>query len=661
MIPFKNIKPTISNQLIFVLLICLIIPHIAHAQDPSSSDFNTLVDEILQKTPSDYSVLEEAFNNDKSDTLKMKFLAQKSSKLNYFEGESFALNMIGIYYRNKSRFNQATILHNKALNLAIKANNKELQVVNLNMLGVINRHSDNIRKALDYHQQALSIAEAEPVTTLSLKKSIAVSLNSMGNIYLTLNQLDQALEKFNKSISIEKEIGNKLGLAINYQNIGFALEGKKRFDIALKNYQISLNYNEEINSIVGKVICNNSIGQIFLKQNKPLEALKIIEPNLKLAIENDNQLYIASTYIILGWAQSNLNRLEDGEKNLLKGLELSQEYKLTSSVAEAYYHLSRLNKRKENYKLALEQYNKGDAIYHNINNEKNAQYVNALIIQYESQKKNSQIKALANENEIVKLKLKESQRNWLVALFAVILLASIPLFINRQRHLKDEKKILTLEQDMLRSQMNPHFIFNSLNSIKLYIINNEKENAVYYLNKFSKLIRKILIASKEKQIPLAEELETMKLYMNIENIRFSNEINYATRVSDNIDLESIKVPSLILQPFLENALWHGLSTKKDNKNILLEVTNKTEGFITIAITDNGIGRKEAEEIKKKKLLKRKSIGIALTNERLANFFKGHQNGYSIKIMDLYDSNNIAAGTKVIIIIPMGKTIKLKTA
>lgn len=124
---------------------------------------------------------------------------------------------------------------------------------------------------------------------------------------------------------------------------------------------------------------------------------------------------------------------------------------------------------------------------------------------------------------------------------------------------------MTLEQDMLRSQMNPHFIFNSLNSIKLYIINNEKENAVYYLNKFSKLIRKILMASKEKQISLAEELETMKLYINIENIRFSNEINYTTKVSDNIDIESIKVPSLILQPFWKMHFGMAYQQKKKIK------------------------------------------------------------------------------------------------
>jgi tetratricopeptide (TPR) repeat protein len=569
--------------------------------------------------------------------------------------------MLGIYYRNKSRFNQATILHNKALQLAIKADHKELQVVSLNMLGVINRHTDNIRKALDYHQQALTIAEAEPEITLSLKKSIAVSLNSMGNIYLPLNQLDLALEKFEKSLSIETENGNILGMAINNQNIGYVLEEFGEYDKALKKYQTSLTYNKQINSSIGIVICNNSIGQILLKQGKPQEALKIIKPTLDLAIKNDNQLYIASSYINLGWAQINTDHLEEGEKNLLKGLDIAKEYNFKTYISDAYYHLSNLNEKKGNFALALQQYKQGDVIFHSISNQQNSQYVNALRIQYESEKKNSQIRALANENEIVKLRLKESQRNWLAIVFGIIILAAIPLIINRQRRLKDEKQILTLEQDMLRSQMNPHFIFNSLNSIKLYIINNEKENAVYYLNKFSKLIRKILIASKEKRISLADELETMKLYMNIENIRFSNEINYTTKVDESIDLESVKVPSLILQPFLENALWHGLSTKKDNKNINLEITKNNNGFVTITITDNGIGRKESERINSNKLLKRKSVGIAITNERLANFFKGHQDGYSIEIKDLYDTNQNPAGTRVIINIPIENFPKLKTA
>ena len=248
----------------------------------------------------------------------------------------------------------------------------------------------------------------------------------------------------------------------------------------------------------------------------------------------------------------------------------------------------------------------------------------------------------------------------LLSICGALLLIGIIFVLNRQKRLKSEKQIITLEQDMLRSQMNPHFIFNTLNSIKLYIINNEKENAVYYLNKFSKLIRKILVASTEKEISLAEELETMALYMNIENIRFDNEIKYEVKIDEQVNTDLIKVPSLILQPFLENSLWHGLSSKTKNKEVLLEITKSKHGFISVLITDNGIGRIASQEIKNKKTLKRKSVGISITKERLENFSKGFINDYNLEIRDLYDQDNKASGTKVIIDIPI-EEVKLKTA
>ncbi len=157
----------------------------------------------------------------------------------------------------------------------------------------------------------------------------------------------------------------------------------------------------------------------------------------------------------------------------------------------------------------------------------------------------------------MKSTLEKNRLSLLFALLAIVLVAVLLIIFNRQQQISQEKKILTLKQNMLKSQMNPHFIFNSLNSIKLYIINNEKENTVYYLNKFAKLIRKILVVSNEKDISLADELDTMKLYMNIENIRFSNEIDFQINIDKDINLENIRIPSLILQPFLENSLWHG--------------------------------------------------------------------------------------------------------
>ena len=217
---------------------------------------------------------------------------------------------------------------------------------------------------------------------------------------------------------------------------------------------------------------------------------------------------------------------------------------------------------------------------------------------------------------------------------------------------KYDKELAELKIISLRSQMNPHFIFNSLNAIKLYIIDNKKENAVYYLNKFSKLIRKILAITREKEITLFEEIETIKLYIDIENIRFNNEIESNFTIDSNLSLNTIKIPSLILQPFVENAIWHGLSLKKEDKKLQIDIYKKGETHIEITIKDNGIGREKAALIKQKKIYKSDSIGINLTKERLSNFEKEYKNNYSIMLEDLCDKNTKVTGTKVILKIPV---------
>ena len=221
--------------------------------------------------------------------------------------------------------------------------------------------------------------------------------------------------------------------------------------------------------------------------------------------------------------------------------------------------------------------------------------------------------------------------------------------LNEQIQLREQ--IDDLKLTALRSQMNPHFMFNALNSIKLYIINNEKKNATYYLNKFSKLMRRILEASAIKETSLKEELETTQLYMAIENIRFSNEINFKVFCNDE-SLKSVKVPPLLLQPFLENALWHGLSSKKNDKKIEISIDKTDANYLQITIEDNGIGRKAAANIKAEKFINRKSLGMEITKDRLSNFVKNYKNNYQILFDDLMDDSKNPTGTKVILKIPL---------
>ena len=213
-----------------------------------------------------------------------------------------------------------------------------------------------------------------------------------------------------------------------------------------------------------------------------------------------------------------------------------------------------------------------------------------------------------------------------------------------------ERELAELKVNFLRSQMNPHFIFNSLNSIKLYIINNEKENAIYYLNKFSKFIRKVLEATREKISSLSEEIQTLELYVNIENIRFENQIAFSIEIEDGLDLEGIKVPSLILQPFVENAIWHGLPLVKQ-KQLSIKVRRENELETEIRIEDNGIGLKRSGEINRQKFHQRRSVGLRITRERLQSFYKDYEGEYSLTYSDL-DPEASNKGTRVSLKIPL---------
>jgi len=345
------------------------------------------------------------------------------------------------------------------------------------------------------------------------------------------------------------------------------------------------------------------------------------------------------------------NQLSDAKRNLRKGLDIANTYNLPFSIIQANKLLSELSTKRNDHKNSLAYYKVAQNLEKETSNDRNLRYVNDMIMRYENEKRKSELEKLAEENENYKQALVKNRTSLLITGIVIALLAGILYILYRQYQLKNEKKMLTLEQSMLRSQMNPHFLFNSLNSIKLYIINNEQKNAVYYLNKFSKLVRKILEASSQREIPLADELETVELYMNIENIRFSNEIDFKIHIDDNIDPHHVKIPSLILQPFLENALWHGLSSKEGSKKIDLYVAEDSkDGFVCISIFDNGIGREAAEKIKISKVLKRKSVGIDITKERLANFSRDYVNSFHLEIIDLFESGK-AAGTKVLLLIP----------
>ncbi|HET7000225.1 MAG TPA: histidine kinase, partial [Puia sp.] len=214
-----------------------------------------------------------------------------------------------------------------------------------------------------------------------------------------------------------------------------------------------------------------------------------------------------------------------------------------------------------------------------------------------------------------------------------------------------KQKASELEMQALRAQMNPHFIFNSLNSINRFILQNNKAEASQYLIKFSKLVRMILQNSQASLISLESELESLGLYLEMEALRFNYHFDYKISVPKDLDIEMLKVPPLIIQPYVENAIWHGLMHKEDKGQLDIEVWQEGD-WIYLKVTDNGIGRRKASELESKSATKHKSMGLRITASRIAMMQQPNGDESPVKVNDLVESDGTAAGTEVVIRIPL---------
>jgi len=210
---------------------------------------------------------------------------------------------------------------------------------------------------------------------------------------------------------------------------------------------------------------------------------------------------------------------------------------------------------------------------------------------------------------------------------------------------KHEKELLEMEARALRAQMNPHFIFNCMNSIKALIQTDDKQKATDYLTTFSKLIRTLFQNSDKRQISLYDELETCRLYTQLEAMRLSNKLKYNFIIDPNIDLKSVMVPALIIQPFIENSIWHGIVPKEEGT---INVTVKQDGAaIVCEVDDDGIGREISQQNKPLTPVIHESKGVHLSQARLSLEKMLNETNASIETIDKYD-NGQPAGTKVVI-------------
>ncbi len=208
--------------------------------------------------------------------------------------------------------------------------------------------------------------------------------------------------------------------------------------------------------------------------------------------------------------------------------------------------------------------------------------------------------------------------------------------IKRREKLKQQ--VILAEQTALRAQMNPHFIFNALNSIQDFILHHDDKNANIFLTNFSTLIRKILETSKNNTVSLKEEIETIRIYLDIEKLRFEGKFKYIITIDKSVNLEETFIPPMLLQTYIENAIWHGLIPNNTEGLLEINFILLNEKILSVSIEDNGIGREKASEIAKLRK-HHKSMGMKNAAERIDLINKSKHKNTSIHVVDLYDKKN----------------------
>lgn len=448
---------------------------------------------------------------------------------------------------------------NKALEFFTKEDN-QLYIAKTNMLlSDSNAYIFKNTKAASHVTVALQIFRK-----LNDKNGEAKALNSLGHIEFQQKNYIKSIQHVKQAAQIQEKLQDTATLSASYNNIGFILEQIKDIENAKEYYKKAIELNNKTNRKNTNALRN--LGYVYLLENKT---------------EKSKDMY-------------------------LKALDIEKQTGVHSIQKEVYDVLLQLSIKDKNFKNSSLYITKRDSLNQLITKIENEEKIKLIEDQYSLITKESELKQqieINNKNRII-----------FIIVAGSLFLFGLFLF---QRHKNSELKLnqdkLILEQKVLRTQMNPHFIFNALTSIQKSVFDNNPMESATYLSRFAKLIRQNFEFVNKKEIFLSEDLDALKNYIETQQLRFDNKFNYLINIAKDIDPTYTKIPPMLLQPFVENAIEHGLKSKTEKGNLTIDITKK-EGLFCFKIIDDGIGiqeenknknREHAIDIFKKRLTLRK--------------------------------------------------------
>jgi len=591
-----------------------------------------------------------------------------------------------------------SILVSKEILLDTGLSTKSL-IINLQDIGINFFDLGQIDSALYYYDLIYDLGNAvKPNEEITL-------LNNKANAYIFISDHENSIKCYLKAIAIADSINYKYGHALIKSNLANLYFEWGEFKKAIQVYKESIVYLEEFGVLTNLAINYINIGIAYNSLGIIDSSIIYLEKSKKICIQTDNLALLSTVYHNIGRYHMEKEEYWKSIEYYHKALKANSRDHNRNTKANVYHDMALSYSGIEKYKMAMSFADSAKTIYHKIGNtkqaidielsialimEKNKNYkgayerlklymyqkdtlfnaekykqLNELETKYNIAQKEKEIQAQLTQIAEGELLLKGEKNKALTyaVLFAgaAILLLLILIFLlrNKQKHQLVKNKLeshqMELEGRLLRSQMNPHFIFNSLNSIQSYITSNDQYNAETYLSKFAKLMRSILENSRHAFVSLDQDLSTLMIYIELEHLRFEGQFTYKIDISDDIELENTYIAPMLIQPYIENAIIHGLVGKTNNDGRLLlkfEIMNNSS--LKCTIEDNGIGRERARDLRKRSVKPYKSLGMQVTKERMEVISKINKVSFEEKFTDLTNNLQDTSGTRVELIIPFEK-------
>lgn len=574
--------------------------------------------------------------------LQSKLLKSKedSTKVNILISLSDELN-------NKGENNKSLMYAKQALVLSEKLQNK-LEISRSYMqVGIVYLELGEYEKALENDLKALKISEQ-----VGDKKSVAYLYHNIGNIYRDQGNTQKALNHYLTSLKKCEELGDKRGISKASFGAGIINRINGNYDKALAYYFRSMKIDESLGDTIGVAHTYTSIGIVYSITGLFDKALSYYSKSLDVALKSGDKKEIALCKINLGCTYIDLQSFEKAETNLKDALQLFSLIGHKNGVKEVYASLSMMFEKKGDFQNSLKYHKLYSDLKDELISESSTKQILEMNAKYDSEKKIIENKTLTQKNKIQALTISNSRYMIIALVVFVLLVVGFGFLIFKQNKLKAQQLNMQFEQKLLRTQMNPHFIFNSLASIESFIYEHEPKIAGVYLSKFSRLMRLILENSASEFISLDQEIEILNYYLSLQKLRLDDQLDYSINVQDGIVPEDVLIPPMLLQPFIENAIEHGFRGNKNKGKVVINF-ELVQDVLSVTITDNGIGIVKAQQ-ETDAFKTHKSMALKITNERLELLNKSKKKKLTFSISDISNHENGLSGTEVKFSIPLTK-------